>query len=271
MDLKGDTMTSAPAHYQHAFDRSGTNEQYRCLTDSLDAISTSRLAETGVTAGWDCLEVGCGGGSLARWLADRVSPTGSVLATDVATDVVADRPNLTVLEHDIRSEPLDEGRYDLVVARLVLQHLPQREAVLDALVRALKPGGRLQIDEFDTSYEPVLVAPSERAAALYEKFLRAKTDLMRAYGGDPRWGRQVAGAMRAAGLVEVDPRPHVRTRAPGSPDLRLQENHTRQLRDSLVSAGMTEAELAEVRDVMRDPAFCACSSIFYSVHGRKPC
>ena len=29
------------------------------------------------------LEIGAGGGSIARWLAERVGPTGSVLATDI--------------------------------------------------------------------------------------------------------------------------------------------------------------------------------------------
>jgi ubiquinone/menaquinone biosynthesis C-methylase UbiE len=44
-----------------------------------------RMGNIGVTDGWICLEVGAGAGSIARWLARRVGPTGSVVATDLDT------------------------------------------------------------------------------------------------------------------------------------------------------------------------------------------
>ncbi|MDA3624629.1 methyltransferase domain-containing protein [Saccharopolyspora oryzae] len=246
-----------------------SGEQHRCLAEALDPITTERLAATGVTAGWHCLDVGCGGGTISRWLANRVGPTGSVLATDVKPVDVVGHPNMTTAQHDITADPLPENHFDLIVARLVLQHLPERDEVLAKLVRALKPGGWLQIDEFDTSYEPVLLAPDEEGERVYEKFLAAKTELMRRNGGDPTWGRQVARAMRAAGLVDIDPRPSIRSRHAGSADLGLQLHHTHQLWDRLQSAGMTSDELHAVQAVMRDPSFRASSSVIYSVQGRK--
>jgi len=241
-------------------------EQHRCLAASYDSITTERLASTGVTDGWHCLEVGAGRGSVARWLAQRVAPTGSVLAADIEPDSIASHPNLTAVKHDIAHDPLPAARFDLIVARMVLQHLPQRNESVRKFVDALKPGGWLQIDEVDTAYEPVLLAAD---AALYEKFLAAKTSHMRSQGGDPEWGRKVAGAMRAAGLVDIDPRPHIASRYAGSPELALQFNHTYQLRDGLLAAGMTDAELARVREVMTDPEFRATSSVLHSVQGRK--
>lgn len=242
-------------------------EQHRCLAASYDHITTERLAATGVTDGWHCFEVGTGHGSVARWLAERVAPTGSVLAGDIAPGDVEPHPNLTVVEHDIATDPLPAERFDLIVARMVLQHVPQRKAVLDKLITALKPGGWLQIDELDTSYEPVLLATD---AAVYEKFLAAKTAHMRSRGGDPEWGRKAPLAMRSAGLVDIDPRPHIGSRHAGSPELGLQHNHTFHLREGLLAAGMTEAELIRVREVMRDPGFRASSSVLHSVQGRKP-
>jgi trans-aconitate methyltransferase len=38
---------------------------------------------------------------------------------------------------------------NLVHARLVLEHLPERDAVLRKLVRGLKPGGWLLVDSVD--------------------------------------------------------------------------------------------------------------------------
>ena len=254
----------------YLFDESRRDEQHRCLAAALDPVSTGRLAATGVADGWHCLDVGCGSGSLARWLAQRVAPTGCVVATDVAPVPVSDSANLSVVEHDIRTDPLEGGAFDLVVVRMLLQHLPERDALVAKLGRALKPGGWLQVDELDASYEPVLLAPDARSAELCEKFLRAKRDAMCAAGGDPEWGRSAAASLRAAGFVDVDPQPHVGSRNPGSPDLELQENHTHHLRDALVAAGMTDEELAQVRAAMRDPSFRSSSGIVYSVQGRKP-
>lgn len=260
-------MTRVGYVFDNANPHSG--EQHRCIATAHDAMTTERLAATGVADGWCCLDVGTGGGTIARWLADRVAPTGSVLATDVTPVDVGGRPNLTAAVHDITADPLPDEHFDLVVVRLLLQHLPERDAVVAKLVRALKPGGWLQIEEFDTSYEPVLLTPDERSARLYEKFLAAKKTLMRRAGADPEWGRRAARVMSAAGLVDIDPRPYVRPRHPESADLLLQVHHTYHLRDGLLSVGMTDEELAEVRAVMRDPSFRASSSLMYSVQGRK--
>ncbi|MFH9008141.1 methyltransferase domain-containing protein [Streptomyces afghaniensis] len=256
----------------YAFDNDSvhSDELHRCLTDAYDAMTFARLAETGVTTGWRCLDVGSGSGSVARWLAERVAPTGEVTATDVKPHHLQEGPCLTPVEHDVVSDPLPEAAFDLVVARLVLQHLPERLAVLGKLVRALKPGGWLHIEEFDASYEPPLLTPDEASARLYTAFLDAKCAVLRARGGDPQWARNAPAAMRAAGLVDIDPRLRIELRTPGSPGLRMQLNHTYHLRDELLAAGLTEAQLADVRALMRDPSFCAASSVVYSVHGRRP-
>ncbi|MBB5158784.1 class I SAM-dependent methyltransferase [Saccharopolyspora phatthalungensis] len=246
-----------------------SREQHRCLAAAYDPMTLERLAETGVTTGWRCLEIGSGGGTVARWLAERVGPTGEVVATDVKPAHIAERPGLVVVEHDVVTDPLPDNAFDLIVARLVLQHVPERLAVLDKLVRALKPGGWLQIDEFDTSYEPPLLAPDARAEELYRTFLATKSAVMRAGGGDPEWGRRAPAAMRAAGLVDIDPRPRIQLRHAASAGLQLQLHHTYHLRDKLIAAGMTDQQLDDVRALMRDPSFRATSSIMYSIQGRR--
>ncbi|MFE6520817.1 methyltransferase domain-containing protein [Streptomyces sp. NPDC057794] len=256
----------------YAFDNDSvhSDELHRCLTDAYDTMTFDRLAGTGVTTGWRCLDIGSGSGTVARWLADRVAPTGEVVATDVKPRHLPDGPCLTALRHDVVTDPLPEAAFDLVVARLVLQHLPERLAVLGKLVRALKPGGLLHIEEFDASYEPPLLTPDEESARLYTAFLDAKCAVLKAGGGDPHWARKAPAAMRDAGLVDIDPRPRIELRTAGSPGLRMQLNHTYHLRDGLLAAGLTEAQLAAVRALMRDPSFCAASSVVYSVQGRRP-
>ncbi|WP_406145868.1 methyltransferase [Streptomyces sp. NBC_01012] len=247
-----------------------STEQHRCLAAAYDPVTLPRLAATGVGPGWHCLEVGAGGGSVAHWLAGRVGPGGSVLATDVDPRHISPAPQLEVRAHDLVHDRLPEDRYDLVVARLVLQHLPERRSVLRTLVRALRPGGVLQIDEFDTSYEPPLLSPDPDAEKLYTAFLEAKSAAMRAGGGDPHWGRRVPEALREAGLVEVDVHPHIEVRHAGSPSLQLQLHHTHHLREKLLAQGLTDRQLDRVREIMRDPGFRAASSVLYSTQGRRP-
>ena len=257
----------------HAVFGNGTahsRDQHRCLAAAYDPVTLPRLAATGVGPGWHCLEVGAGGGSIARWLAGRVAPGGSVLATDLDPRDLAPGPGLEVAALNVARDPLPEAAYDLVVARLVLQHVPTRDAVLHKLVRTLKPGGLLQIDEIDTSYEPPLLTPDAEAEALYVRFLRAKEAALRAAGGDPHWGRKVPAALRAAGLTAIDVHLHIGVRHAQDPGLGLQLNHTRNLRSRLTEQGMTEEDLDRVGRLMRDPSFRAASSILYSVQGRRP-
>jgi SAM-dependent methyltransferase len=250
----------------YVFDRAHVAEQHRCLAAAYDPITFGRLAQTGVRQGWRCLDVGAGGGSVAHWLAGRGA---TVLATDVQPDHVPPAPRLTVLRHDVVCDPLPDAAFDLVHVRLVLRHLPERDAVLRKLAAAVKPGGWLQVDEFDNSYSPVLLAPDRAAAELYETFLAVKESVFDAYGVDGAWGRKAAGAMAAAGLVDVDPRVVVHPWRAGSPGVRLLAHTTQMLRDKLVAAGMTDTQLAAVREVMADERFLATSPVVYSVHGRR--
>jgi SAM-dependent methyltransferase len=262
--------TDLPATGYVFGDNAHSRDQHRHLSAAYDPVTTARLAATGVTDGWQCLDIGAGDGSVAIWLADRVAPSGSVLATDLRPHRMPSRAELTVVAHDAAIDPLPECEFDLINARLVLRHLPSREKVLGKLAAALRPGGWLQIDEFDTSYEPPLLCADEESRRLYERFLAAKSEVMRAAGVAESWGRDVAAAMRAAGLTGIDPQPYIGVRRAGSPDLQLLINHTFHLRDALVAAGMSEQDLADVREVMRHPEFLATSCVLYSVQGRRP-
>ena len=53
------------------------------IAELFDAATFRVLGATGVGPGWSCWEVGAGTPSVASWLADRVGPSGRILATDV--------------------------------------------------------------------------------------------------------------------------------------------------------------------------------------------
>lgn len=245
--------------------------QHRCLAAWLDPISIGGLLRAGVRPGMRCLDVGAGAGSIAVWLAEQVAPGGSVLATDLVPLRVPERPGLTVRQHDVVRDPLPEGAFDLVHVRLVLSHLPERDAVLARLFAALRPGGVLHLLEFDAEYAPVLAAPDEAARELYERYQQAKLRAFRARGSHQGWGRECAAALVRAGFTGVGAAVHLDTLAPGTPQLEMQVHNTRHLREALRREGLTEDELARLRALFAgDPGFLACSNVVYAVHGRRP-
>lgn len=129
-----------------------TGQRFEALPRLFDSTTIRHLEALGVGPGWSCLEVGAGGGTIARWLADRVGPEGRVLATDIDPRFLTglDEPPIEVLRHDITVDPLPEASFDLAHTRLVLGHLPKRDEALRKLVGALKPEGWLLVEEFDS-------------------------------------------------------------------------------------------------------------------------
>src|SRR6476646_7213532 len=106
--------------------------------DLLDDGTQRVLERLGVAPGWRCLEVGAGGGSIARWLAERVGPDGHVVATDISTRDLdtSGLGNLEVRQHDIVGDALETEAYDLVHARLLLEHLPARDVAFSKLAQS---------------------------------------------------------------------------------------------------------------------------------------
>src|SRR5579863_3360229 len=70
----------------YVLDQAGdSNERARLglLQTHYDLKTIPKLEQLGVSAGWQCIDVGSGAGSIAQWLAERVTPSGSVLAVDL--------------------------------------------------------------------------------------------------------------------------------------------------------------------------------------------
>jgi SAM-dependent methyltransferase len=250
-------------------------DQHTLLSRLLDPITTDRLRRLGAGPGHHCLEVGAGAGTVANWLADRIRPGGSVLATDINVRHLtgldrAGRPNLSVVQHDITSNRLPAGAFDLIHARLVLLHLPQRHAVLRRLLIALKPGGTLLLDEFDCGYAPILRLPPDADPAVFPRFNQAFIDHLSSAGADPRWGRHAPAALAAAGYTQIDVEIYLDPWPAGSAGCELHHSNSLHLRDGLHRHGATEADLSTLRTQLRTPGFMIASYPLYSVSGRRP-
>src|SRR5258708_27953222 len=105
-----------------------TGERFNSLETLYDSWTTRHLQSTGIGAGWQCWEVGGGGGSIAAWLAERCGPTGHVLVTDLDPRFLVEsaalaQPQIEIQRHDIGSDPLPVPSFDLIHARLLLIHV----------------------------------------------------------------------------------------------------------------------------------------------------
>lgn len=241
------------------------------LEQMLDEGTRRVLAMCGVTVGARCLEVGAGGGSIARWLAEQVGPDGQVVATDVVTTFLTEIPgpeNLEVWSHDIVNDPLEERAFDLVHARLVLEHLPERDVALDKLVRSLRPGGWLVIEDVDyASGGPV----SELGGEQYARTEAVRLREFAKAGVDHYYGRRLPGLLRAHGLVDVDNEGRAWVMSGGSPAARWFQHSYAHLRARLTSSGeLTDADVDEMLELFGNPEWEALSPIFVAVWGRRP-
>jgi SAM-dependent methyltransferase len=124
--------------------------------------ATERLLDrVRLSVGARCLDAGCGPGETMRQLAQRVGPGGRVVGIDVDETLgglALDRlhgdghQQCSFVAHNLSDDgPIPEGPFDLVYARLLLLHLPQRVEVLARLWEAVAPGGHLVIQDYDMS------------------------------------------------------------------------------------------------------------------------
>ncbi|QGN48197.1 class I SAM-dependent methyltransferase [Micromonospora sp. WMMD558] len=245
--------------------------QLRALESFLDPVTARRIAPPVLAPGAVCWEVGAGGGSVARSMARAVGPAGRVLATDIDTTHLAPAANLDVRRHDVRSDPPPGDAFDLVHARLVLLHLPERRRVLATLAGALAPGGWLVVEEFDcTAPLRVLTAPNDDAAKLFAQVTDAMLGVLQTHGADLAWAQDVHAELVGAGLVDVDTVTHSRSWPGGSTGASLYGTNSRQLEPELLDAGLSAGQLEAFRRLLRDPAFAVMSYQFVSTRGRRP-
>jgi ubiquinone/menaquinone biosynthesis C-methylase UbiE len=258
---------------RYALDNSAVEagDRFAALSKLFDAGTIRHIEERGIAKGWHCLEVGGGGGSIAAWLSDRVGPAGRVVVTDINTHFLdsLERLNLEVRRHDIVTDPLPDGAFDLIHARLVLMHLPEREAVLTRLIKALKPGGWLLDEEFDVlSMYPD--ADLNRHEAVLSSFL-ALNRVLAERGVELRFGRFLYGQLRSLGMVEVGAQAQVSMGAGGSVVANLVRSNFCQLRDAMIQGGHITAE--EIEDDLKrldHPDSLILTPTMWSAWGHRP-
>jgi ubiquinone/menaquinone biosynthesis C-methylase UbiE len=123
--------------------------QYR---ESLASLTERMFAVAGIVAGHRVLDIGTGGGDTALIAAERVGPTGSVLATDASMDAMqglaaqlSTLPQpLPIVIQTIAAESLavEPASFDVALARNSVMYFSDLPKALANIRAALRPGGR---------------------------------------------------------------------------------------------------------------------------------
>ena len=172
-----------------------------------------------IRRGMQVLEIGPGAGSLHRDLRRRVrGPVDAVEPSETfargierlaARDGFGEgqlwRANLS----DVR---LPRAHYDVIFARWVFLFLPDSAAHVRQLAAALKPGGRLAIQDYQRETLRMIPPP-----AVWDAFLAVDRVFFETQGGDASIGAKLPALFTRAGLEVVDITPTVKSGHPGSP------------------------------------------------------
>jgi SAM-dependent methyltransferase len=244
--------------------------RFDAFAELFDPVTFRRLAAIGLGPGWRVWEAGAGGPSVPRWLAHQVGPAGRVLATDIDIRWLRDVPGIEVLRHDAGEDPAPEGPFDLVHARLLLVHVPNRDRALAEMVAALEPGGWLVVEEADPALQPLVCLEDrgpaeERANRLKSRFRRLMADR----GVDLAFGRTLPRRLRELGLADVGADAYFPITGPACAE--LERATVEQIRDRLLAGGIAtgeeiDAHLAAVNDGALDLA----TSPMVTAWGRRP-
>jgi SAM-dependent methyltransferase len=122
------------------------------LEDWLGEATTTMLDLAGVAPGARVLDIAAGAGGQTLAAARHVGPDGAVLATDLAPAILeyvehdaraAGLANVAVRAMDAEALEVEPGSFDAAICRLGLMYLPDLQAALASIRRALRPGGRI--------------------------------------------------------------------------------------------------------------------------------
>jgi SAM-dependent methyltransferase len=172
-----------------------------------------------IRRGMRVLEIGPGAGSLHRELRRRVSgPVDAVEPSDTfarGIQRIAARDGFgpgRIWRANLSDVQLPRAHYDVIFARWVFLFLPDPAARVRQLTRALKPGGRLAVEDYQRETFRMIPLPDT-----WERFLAADRAFFETQGGNASIGARLPALFAKAGLDVVAITPTVRSGHPGSP------------------------------------------------------
>ena len=255
------------SQYTLPHELAGERGRLALMSALLDPVERGHIERLGARAGWRCLELGAGNGSIAKILAGIAGPSGHVVASDVDLSFMGDlrAPGLEVRKIDVLKDEIETVSYDFVTARALLHHLPERKAALRRMVDALKPGGAFLSIEPDML--PCTVAAPESMRLFWQGWLKWSVES----GIDYFVGRKIPAWLDSIGVESVAAEGHTAHFNGGADWGAYWISTIRELTPSLTKMGhVTQPMLEDFDAHFSDPHYWTSVITFTAAWGRKP-
>lgn len=196
-------MHGSDEHYVH-----GTEDWEQRRLSTLNALlNASSLRAMALSGGERVLDVGCGLGQFTRMIGRQVGPRGRVVGVERDPEQRAEaerqaREDGEAQLFELRAGsalelPLadDEwGSFDVAHTRFLLEHVTDPLAVLRQMLRAVRPGGRIVVEDDD--HETLRLWPEPPGVA---EIWRAYYETYTRQGKNPLVGRHLVSLLHQAG------------------------------------------------------------------------
>ena len=263
------TPPAGSAHYGEWYSDRYLDERQRLdlLAEVFDEATSSALSKVGIQPNWQCVDVGGGRGSIATWIAERACG-GRTFVLDRDPDVRAPTVprSVSYLNFDVSTNQLAEQSFDLVHSRFLLQHLAEREEVLDRMLSWVAPGGWIVLgDAFDIAEG----SPTHPDFAAFHTALHAVLPTF--LSTDFSWGRRYPQPLVQRGLVDIECEVFTPIlRGGDNPFALMLASSFERLRPALVENGTDESLINATLKNLADPDFWDFEFALVTTWGRKP-
>lgn len=175
-------------------------------------VTDGFLSKLGVQKGWKVLDAGSGPGFVSFDIRKLIGDTGEITALEPSEIYLNHFKNYSIQNKWLNAKAvlgtaenaeLPENYYDLVFSRWVIGFVPDPELFISKLVKTLKPGGIIALEDY--AFHGLNLIPRGGA---YEKLPQYVTEYWKISGGDLRIAERIPGIFKKLGLEQIVYKPN---------------------------------------------------------------
>lgn len=177
-------------------------ERLKLIEEAFDEKTKEIIQTSGIKTGYKCLELGPGAGSILSWMSYIIGNEGKIVGIDKNTKFLEPikGKNNDLIEGDILDVELSSSDFDLIHARYVLIHITESNKVINKLIKSLKPGGVIILEEPDFTAARVINNSSPNGQA-HQRVNEATNKMFMDLGLDPSFGLKLPIILQNNGVI----------------------------------------------------------------------